>query len=113
MLGEVGGVGGEVVAGQAGVAALARMQPRQQADAVGEDAVGALVEPDQLVDITGIELERPPVTVDLGERRVASLRGLLAERAAHEALLTSATRRADDRHLRGRSPSYERRGPYY
>ena len=66
-LGEVAGVCGEMIAGQAGVPAVAALRRRQQADPVGQDPVGVAVQLHQLVDVGGIHLQRPAVTAELGE----------------------------------------------
>jgi hypothetical protein len=67
VLGQVRAVGSEFVAGQARVAALAHLAGRQQAPAVGEDPVGALVELQELVEVRRVELELASVGGDLLE----------------------------------------------
>ena len=79
VLDEVGAVGGELVAGQAGVSAVADLSGREQAPAVGEDPVGALVELQQLVEIRRVELELAAVGGDLLEAQELALLGLVAD----------------------------------
>lgn len=55
--GQERGVGGELVAGQAGVAFAAYLPGWEQAVAVGEHPVGALVELQQVVEVFGVEVE--------------------------------------------------------
>jgi len=66
-LGEMAGVGREMIAGQAGVPAVTALGRRQQAYPVGQDPVGVAVQLHQLVDVGGIHLQRPAVTAELGE----------------------------------------------
>ena len=54
---EVGAVGGELVAGQARVAAVAALAGRQQAISVPEDPVSALVELEHLVEIARVDIQ--------------------------------------------------------
>ena len=65
-LGQEAGVGGELVAGQAGVALVAGLPGRQQTPPIGQDPVGALVELEHVVEVTGVD------------RQVAAVRGDLA-----------------------------------
>src|SRR5450759_4911883 len=73
---EVAGVVGEVIAGQAGVPAVAALGRRQQAYPVGQDPVGVAVQLHQLVDVGGVHVQRPGVTAELGEPQELSLVGL-------------------------------------
>ncbi len=75
-LAEVAGVGGEMIAGQAGVAAVAALGRGQQAHPVGQDPVGVPVQLHQLVDVGRVHLQRPGVTADLGEPQELRLVGL-------------------------------------
>ena len=76
VLGEVGAVGGELVAGQARVAAVADLPGREHAPAVGQHPVGALVELEQLVEVARVELELAAVGGDLLEAQELALVGL-------------------------------------
>ena len=75
-LGEMAGVGREMIAGQAGIPAVTALGRRQQADPVGQDPVGVAVQLHQLVDVGGIHLQRPAVTAELGEPQELGLVGL-------------------------------------
>ena len=72
---EVAGVGGEVVAGQACVAALAALDRRQQAHPVGQDPVGVTGELHHLVDVGRVERELAAVSAELFEAQELPLVG--------------------------------------
>ncbi len=65
-----------MIAGQAGVPAVAALGRRQQADPVGQDPVGVAVQLHQLIDIGGVYLQRPAVAAELGEPLELGLVGL-------------------------------------
>jgi hypothetical protein len=75
----IGAVGGELVAGQARVPALAHLPWWEQAPAIGEDPIGALVELEQLVEVGRGELELAAVGRDLLEAQELALLGLVAD----------------------------------
>ena len=95
---QVAGVGREVVAGQARVAALAALERRQQAHPVGQDPVGVTGELDHLVDVGRVKIKLAAVRAELLEaqklplvrlwQRVGvahrHLRGEVAEIALHD-----------------------------
>ena len=64
-LGEERGVGGEFVAGQAGVPLLAQLPWGQQAPSVGQDSVGALIQLQHVVDLARITGQLTRVGGDL------------------------------------------------
>ena len=64
-LGEEAGVGGELVAGQAGVAPVAGLAGWQQAPSVGQDPVGPLVQLQHVVEVAGADLELAAVGGEL------------------------------------------------
>jgi hypothetical protein len=76
VLGEVGAVGDELVAGQAGVAALARLAGRQHAEPIGKHAVGALVELERVVEVARVDLQFAGVGGDLAVAQELALVGL-------------------------------------
>ena len=73
-LGQERGVGGELVAGQAGIPLAAQLPGRQQAPAVGQDPVGPLVQLEHVVEVTRVGVELAGVG---GELAVAQELGLV------------------------------------
>ena len=62
-------VGGEVITGQTRVAALAALQRRQQAHAVGQDPVGVTRELHHLVDVGRVKLKLAAVAPSFLKRK--------------------------------------------
>jgi hypothetical protein len=58
-------IGREIPAGQTGISAVTRLPGRQQAPAVGQDAVGALVQLQHVVEVPGARLQVTGVGGDL------------------------------------------------
>jgi hypothetical protein len=75
VLGKEGRVGGELVAGQARVAAFADLPRRQHAVAVGQHPVGALVELEQVVEVARVDGQRAGVGGDLVKAQELALVG--------------------------------------
>jgi hypothetical protein len=74
-LGQKCRVGGELIAGQAGVSLVAGLAGRQQAPAVGQDPVGAPVQREHVVEVVWVDLEVPGVGGDLAVAQELSLGG--------------------------------------
>ncbi len=74
-LGQEGRVGGELVAGQAGVALGADLTGRQQAPTVGQDPVGAPVQLEHVVEVARVDLEVARVGGDLAVAQELGLGG--------------------------------------
>src|SRR5699024_8640951 len=74
--GSVTGVGDELVAGEAGVAAVADLCWWQHAPPIGQDPVGSFVQLQDVVEIAGIERRRAPIGGDLLEAQELPFGGL-------------------------------------
>jgi hypothetical protein len=74
-LGQVAAVSGEVVAAVAGVALVAGPDRRQQAIAVGQDAVGAPVELEQVEHVAAVRAEFAAVAAGLDHGQELALGG--------------------------------------
>lgn len=75
VLGQEGGVGGELVAGQTRVAAFADLPRGQHAVAVGQHPIGALIELEQVVEIARVDSELARVGGDLVKAQELALVG--------------------------------------